>query len=1089
MFNDLIQTNLRSRPRIGTLIYPNDPYWIQTLESILHANRSLGDDLVVLQPAATLDAIYAIPPQELIDKVLAQDLDAVICALASDEIVFGLTQRNIPMIYLTESDLRYPYFTTVGSLYEGGKLAGEYIGQRLSEGGHAVCITAGLEEVPVRGEMRQKGFLDGLAAHPQVSVGEIPAYWTYKQSYSVLLDALVRYPRHIDAIFGVSDSVILAALEAGREMGVLHDSTILVGLNGDPAALIAVSEGRLSATVDIAAETLGVNALHLAHRAAQGQSLPATIPVKFQLITRGNVDTIALRKLSAIAHIPDQMVGYNRNLEQSRMSQLEISMQIAQQIDSLQELEQLVQLIHEMVNRHYGYEWVRILRWSDRDNALVLYGGVLSPAAALVSLEHDDLLQAAFSTGTDIQISDTRRSTRWHPGKEWDSVRSRVLLPIHLGGEVMGVLDLQSATPVRQPSMEIVGLKLLANQLGIVMQNFDLYQVALQARETAEKANELKNRLIANVGHEMRTPLNSILGFSQSIQKQIQTRTEVSPEDLLQDVKRIYQSGEHLMYMINDLLDLSRAEIGALSLYFEQLQPAPFLREVFNSFAEAETPFPKVHWVLDMPARLPVIRADTVRLRQILVNLLANATKFTHSGSITLGAAVEPPFLHLWVRDTGPGVSLEFQEKIFEPFSTAVRKRRPEGMGLGLSITRHLVALHNGMITLESQPGQGSVFHIYLPLPGMAQIPATQVRREGQNLLLVISRQPSVPEEILQICRRESLEPVLVASHDDLSRAFSLGVPVCLAWDLVNASASEWIFIHQLSAHQACSALPVLLYGQSPNENGEASGLTNVIFKPCPDNTLLAWIDQSELSAPDPLPVLVVDDDPQARDLYLRLLKTSHPGCRVIQAENGRQALDILKDTVPSLILLDLMMPDVDGFGVLQAVRADPRTARVPVTIISGKLLTFEDVQRLNHLRTSLLPKGILAESETVEFLKQVESGKPALPQPTSLLVKQVVAFIQQNYTQPLSRKQIADAVGVSENYLSQIFRQELSISPLDYLTRLRIQQAKELLAHSHKSVTQVAVQVGFNDSAYFSRVFHKLTGCSPLEFRQSSQI
>jgi len=155
------------------------------------------------------------------------------------------------------------------------------------------------------------------------------------------------------------------------------------------------------------------------------------------------------------------------------------------------------------------------------------------------------------------------------------------------------------------------------------------------------------------------------------------------------------------------------------------------------------------------------------------------------------------------------------------------------------------------------------------------------------------------------------------------------------------------------------------------------------------------------------------------------------------------------------------------------------------VIIISGKLLSYDDVQRLDSMHTTLFTKGILDESETLALVDQVEVERNPLSHPTSALVKQVLAYLHQNYTQPVTRKDIAAAVGVSENYLSQIFRQEMTISPWDYLNRFRIQQARELLFLSNETITQIATRVGFNDSAYFSRVFRKHTGQSPLDYRR----
>ena len=582
----------------------------------------------------------------------------------------------------------------------------------------------------------------------------------------------------------------------------------------------------------------------------------------------------------------------------------------------------------------------------------------------------------------------------------------------------------------------------------------------------------------------MRTPLNSILGFSQSIQKQLDQPYAPPVEGLKQDIQYIYQSGEHLMYMINDLLDLSRAEIGALNLYFEQLDPQPFLEDLFESFIHSQPESNQVTWKLDLPERLPMIRVDVVRLRQILINLMVNAQKFTRQGSITLGAAVELPHLHFWVRDTGTGVPIEMQEKIFEPFGTTAKKRRSEGIGLGLSITRHLVALHGGIITLESRVEQGSTFNVYLPLPGLSQEPLPSYKAGRQPLMLVVSCQDEIPHDLQQICSRQNLTSSVIRNYEDLASALAGGEPVVVAWDMCRASVKEWSLIQQLAANPSCAALPLILYQGACGGQG-AAGLTNVVFKPCSSNTLKEWIGQYESVIGQDSAILVVDDDPQARAYYQKILHNGQPQRRVLVANNGCQALENIKEELPGLILLDLIMPEMDGFAVLEAIRGEARTQRIPVIIISGKLLSYDDIQRLNSMHTTVFTKGILDEEEALAFFDRVEEEVAPLSHPTSILVKQVLAYVHQNYTQPVTRKDIAAAVGVSENYLSQIFRKEMTLSPWDYLNRFRIQQAKEMLSLSDETITQIATRVGFNNSAYFSRVFHKLTGQSPLDYRK----
>ncbi len=1080
-----VQSAPQSRvPRVGTIIIVSDPYWIQALESIIHTSQKLGDELIVLAPAATEDDLRAIPMDDLVDQILAHELDVLICSFEATPFILSLLSENLPIVCLSEMDFHHPLFTTTSSLYEGGKIAGEYVAKKLKGSGHALCINARLEKYSTKGQSRTAGFDDALQPFPGISIEHIPAYWIYNKAYPALLSALEGYPQHIDAIFGVSDTILLAARDACRKLGLIDNHTVLVGLNGDPAALAAVAEGEMSATIDTASEFLGSEAMKIAHQLVSGKPQPDMIQQKFRLITRENVASVATRKLTAIADIPSHMVGYSREQESERLVQLEVSLEITQQIASLQDRERVIQVVSELVSKYYGYEWVRILRWSKEERKLLAYGGALSPVSRQMAVDQDWLLNHAFRANELIYIPDTQTSRRWRLSRDWNEIRSRALLPIQLGAEVIGILDLQSSQPIRRPSLEIGGLKLLASQIGIVIQNADLYQEALQARSTAERANQLKNRLMANVGHEMRTPLNSILGFSQSIQKQLDQAQVLSVEDLKQDIFHIYKSGEHLMFMINDLLDLSRAEIGALSLYFEQIPPLPFLNDLFGSFVHSQVASGQVTWNLDLPERLPVIRADVVRLRQILINLLVNAQKFTREGSITLGAAVEPPYLHLWVSDTGSGVPIEMQEKIFEPFGTTAKKRRSDGIGLGLSITRHLVALHGGVITLESHVERGSTFNVYLPLPGISQEPAVTYKDDGQPLMLVVSCRDEITQDLQQICSRQKLTACVVSTRENLVSALAGGQPVVVAWDMRHASIKEWGLIQQLSTNPNCAALPLILYQGAGGGQG-AAGLTNVVFKPCSTNTLQEWIGQIDPVIGQDNAILIVDDDPQVRAYYQKVLHHSQPQRRVLVANNGRQALDLLGEELPGLILLDLIMPEMDGFAVLEAIRGDARTQRIPVIIISGKLLSYDDVQRLDSMHTTVFTKGILDEGETLALLDLAGEKSNPLSHPTSALVKQVVAYLHQNYTQPVTRKDIAAAVGVSENYLSQIFHQEMTISPWDYLNRFRIQQARELLSLSNETITQIATQVGFNDSAYFSRVFRKHTGQSPLDYRR----
>ena len=194
-----------------------------------------------------------------------------------------------------------------------------------------------------------------------------------------------------------------------------------------------------------------------------------------------------------------------------------------------------------------------------------------------------------------------------------------------------------------------------------------------------------------------------------------------------------------------------------------------------------------------------------------------------------------------------------------------------------------------------------------------------------------------------------------------------------------------------------------------------------------------------------------------------------------------------MESQVPSLVLLDLVMPGLGGADVLDRMRADPRLRSVPVVVLSSKLLSLEDVKRLeHHARVTLQSKGIWSEAETISALNRALFGVDTLPPQTSALVKRAVAYLHQNYTRPLSRWEIAEAIGVSEDYLTRVFNRELEISPWDYLNRYRVLQAQALLRNTARSIADIARAVGFKDQAYFSRVFSKQVGISPNEYRNN---
>lgn len=633
--------------------------------------------------------------------------------------------------------------------------------------------------------------------------------------------------------------------------------------------------------------------------------------------------------------------------------------------------------------------------------------------------------------------------------------------------------------------------ELLRSNLSSALQGAHLFQEIQKARAAAEKADRIKSRLLANVSHELRTPLNIIIGCTQNIlQSDINAP---SPGTALQsDIQFIQNHAEHQLRVINDLLDLSRAEIDELDLSFELIDPRPLLLEAFYSIAN-HAANPRLDWRIDLPERLPLLRADPVRLRQVLLNLLSNAGKFTEHGEVLLGAEVAPPEIHFWVSDTGWGISPEQQDRIFEPFVTvelAHDRHITGGIGLGLSITRHIVALHGGKMSLESEPGKGSTFHIHIPLPTLEYLHPSADNTQPVLLVLSASGQPA--PEIVRMASQQCLEIVTIHQADEVEKALATGRPLAVAWDLSGARAGDWSLVRRLCHHPMIGLAPFILYGQQPeggaSDPGLNLGMTGFVVKSPQSQTLLDALNTLCQAQPGGS-ILIVDDDPKVRQSHQALVEGGFPNCSIRLAENGESALRQMLDEVPALVLLDLAMPGLSGAEVLDQMRSDPRLRHVPVIILSNKPLGMDDVKRLEgHTRVTLQNKDIWTETESLEAIERALAGDDVLPTHTSALVKRTLLYLHQNYARPLTRRQIAESIGISEDYLTRLFNRELGISPWDYLNRYRVLKARKLLTTTTESIGVIARQVGFTDQSYFSRVFRKLVGVSPQEYLNQSR-
>lgn len=1081
---------LDGKQRIGVQIAPNDPFWVQVNETV---RQKLGDAFV---PFEVIDRAWHLTDNqmdELSEEILAGEFDAFICMILPTRIMLRLLEHGLPVICLEdEIGLGHPLLSSVQGWFDAGRTIAQHLAQALDFEGAILCLTGNVTRTHNLDFNRQRlaGVNQVLAQYPRLRLEVQQSYWDYPAAYAQLCALMGSGQLSVpDAVLGLSDSMALAAMDSGQATGFLRAGTLIAGINGEPPALAQIYRGRFHATVDIRAEEFAGQAVVLALQAARGEALPQHFAFSTELVTAANVAQVSIAKLGAIANLPARLVGINRKTEEQRLKQYEISSSINRTMAVLKDRAELIHSITELLRTEYAYDRVYFYRvLSDRDAFLLVNPNDAPDWAKRIPMAVSTMLREVHRRQDALSVADVRYSGgRFPHDPAWRMTRSRVVLPVRFGEQCLGLLDLQSRLPKRHLRDELVGLQLLADQLGVALHNGELYEDAVQARAAAEKANQLKTRLLANVSHELRAPLNVILGYSQALLANPSLYAVEAPPDLLRDMGHVFHSGEHLIRLINDLLDVSRAEIGALELFPETVAPYSLLRDVFDAMRGADGKPAAVEWRFAVPAELPSIRADRVRLRQILINLLSNASKFTQAGHVSLSAEVVPPHLHIWVEDTGPGIGPERQRHLFEPFVTSSAvKQRAEGIGLGLNITRRLVMLHGGTLTLDSIPGVGSTFHVYLPLPTLGGAPASALKSGRQRVMLGVAPTHTPNPRILEICERQGMLYYPVGHVQDLEKMLAEVEAAAIAWDMSTHDPANWRMIERLRRDATLSRVPFLLY-QHDTGDAPQPAMTKILTKPLPPQTLYDYLDalRPEQST---APVLLVDDDAETRALYVRLLQRTFPDLEIIEAGDGRQAVAALKDVIPSLILLDLIMPEVDGFAVLDRVRADPRTRQVPVVVVSGKVLSLEDVQKLDFANVLFQAKELFTDAEVIACLTKVFGQPDALmPQPTSYMVKHALAFLFQNFERPLTRREIAQAVSTNPSNLSRIFHTEVGITLWEFLARLRIKAAKELLtaADSSLTVTDIALRVGYSDPAYFSRVFKQQTGASPASYRK----
>jgi signal transduction histidine kinase/CheY-like chemotaxis protein len=563
-----------------------------------------------------------------------------------------------------------------------------------------------------------------------------------------------------------------------------------------------------------------------------------------------------------------------------------------------------------------------------------------------------------------------------------------------IAGPIVHLADIETRV-TREKDYSLRAEKSSDDELGLLIDGFNEMLVQIQTRDAeltvakdqAEQANRTKSAFLANMSHELRTPLNAIIGYSEMLQEEAE---DEGKENFAADLKKIHGAGKHLLSLINDVLDLSKIESGKMELFLEDFDLAALIEEVKSTIHPL---IEKNANTLDVryPSGLPAMHADVTRMRQILFNLLSNASKFTERGTVGLEMEMEKIGPFDWVvfriKDTGIGMTPDQLGKLFQAFTQAdaSTSRKYGGTGLGLVISRKFCQMMGGDVSVTSVYGKGSVFTVRLPLrvadrkvpaatPAGAAAESITVKPVGKvepvATVLVIDDDPTACELMARGLSKENFKVVTAPTGEEGLKVARELRPDVITLDVLMPGMDGWAVLRSLKSDPDLCEIPVIMITMMDDkEMGHTLGAADFLPKPIERDRLVSTLRKFR-HKPGNSPVLIVEDDPDIREMMRRALEQD--GWIVLEAENGKVALQKVEEKKPDLILLDLMMPEMDGFEFVTALRKNQAWSAIPVVVVTAKDLTTQDRERLEGHVKKIFQKGALSREQLAQEIRSL---------------------------------------------------------------------------------------------------------------------